>query len=247
MGFSFNFFGKQEVRRFNYRPRFYDPDEEERREMFGDHSKEKKEYVPGELVRGSLRDGNYKSAKEVTRNQKHLGMLTIVLLFAVVAAIFKYFPILMESYERARKPTEVHYRFYENHKFCSLTHFEKDVHGEFWKMDAITFDELKSECEAFKSEYRRSPFLFAEQEQAYMEYWENHGLPSSTSVKIEDLENEFLARYLLSPFLSTTDGTTVLIDVVDPSEGRMKYEFICTCCNAKASCSIDEWESAEWQ
>ena len=106
MGFSFNFFGKQEVRRFNYRPRLYNPDEEERREMFGDHSAEKKDYVPGELVRGSLRGGNYKSSKDVTRNQKYLGMLTIVLLFAVVYALFKYFPSLLESFEQERERQE---------------------------------------------------------------------------------------------------------------------------------------------
>lgn len=107
MGFSFNFFGKQEVRRFNYQPRLFDPEEEERREMFGDHS-EKKEYVPGELVRGSLRNGRYKSSKDVTRNQKYLGMLTIVLLFAVVYALFKYFPSLLDSLkqEQDKKQTE---------------------------------------------------------------------------------------------------------------------------------------------
>lgn len=96
MGFSFNFFGKQEVRRFNYRPRFYDPDEEERREKFGDHSKEKKEYVPGQIVRGSMRDGNYKDTRDVSRNQKYLGMAAIVLLFAVIYSMFKYFPNLIE-------------------------------------------------------------------------------------------------------------------------------------------------------
>lgn len=39
MGFSFNFFGKQEVRRFNYKPRFYDPETEERRKKYGDFTK----------------------------------------------------------------------------------------------------------------------------------------------------------------------------------------------------------------
>lgn len=95
MGFSFNFFGKQEVRRFNYKPRLYDPEEEERRQKFGDHSSEKKEYVPGELVRGSLRDENYKDIKDVTRNQKYLGMLTMLLLFAVVVALAIYYPRLI--------------------------------------------------------------------------------------------------------------------------------------------------------
>ena len=100
MGFSFNFFGKREIRKFNYRPRFYDPEEEARREMFGDHSngkKEKKEYVPGSYVKGSLRDGNYKETEDVTKDQKYLGMLTLILMFAVVFALFKYFPKLLEA------------------------------------------------------------------------------------------------------------------------------------------------------
>ena len=107
MGFSFNFFGKQEVRKFNYRPRFYDPEEEARREKFGNHAPEKKEYVPGELIRGSLRDGNYKETKDVTKNQKFMGVITMLLLFAVVFALFKYFPKLLEAMENARENQEV--------------------------------------------------------------------------------------------------------------------------------------------
>lgn len=104
MGFSFNFFGKQEVRKFNYRPRFYDPEAEARKQKFGDRSR--KEYVPGELVRGSLRDGNYKETEDVTRNQKFLGALTLILLFAVVFALYKYFPKLLESMEAERARQE---------------------------------------------------------------------------------------------------------------------------------------------
>ena len=103
MGFSFNFFGKQEILKFNYRPRFYDPEDEARKEKFGDHSAKKKEYVPGEIVRGSLRDGNYKETKDVTKNQKFLGVVTMILMFAVVFALFKYFPKLLESMERERE------------------------------------------------------------------------------------------------------------------------------------------------
>ena len=59
MGFNFSFFGKQEVRRFSYKPRFYDPEAEERRKKYGDFTKPKAEdYVPGSHVKGSLRDGN---------------------------------------------------------------------------------------------------------------------------------------------------------------------------------------------
>ena len=74
MGFSFNFFGKQEVRKFSYKPRFYDPEKEARRKRYGNVAKqeaaEKEEYKPGMHVRGSLRDGNYSHTEEIGRNQK---------------------------------------------------------------------------------------------------------------------------------------------------------------------------------
>lgn len=97
MGFNFNFFGKQEVRGFNYRPRFYDPEAEERRKKYGDFTKKDEKYVPGQHLKGSLRDGNYQKSKEVNRNQKAIGAVSLVLLFAVVYLIFKYFPLLVDS------------------------------------------------------------------------------------------------------------------------------------------------------
>ena len=51
--FNFSFFGKQEVRKFNYRPRFYDPETEERRKKYGDFTKprdKQEKYVPGSYV-----------------------------------------------------------------------------------------------------------------------------------------------------------------------------------------------------
>ena len=97
MGFSFNFFGKQEVRKFNYRPRFYDPEAEERRKKYGDFTKPKGEYVPGQHVKGSLRDGNHSRREDMAKNQKAIGMVTTALLFAVIYLIYKYFPILIDS------------------------------------------------------------------------------------------------------------------------------------------------------
>ena len=98
MGFSFNFFGKQEVRRFNYKPRFYDPEAEERRKKYGDFTKPKEEkYVPGNIVKGSFRDGNYQRKQEVSRNQKTIGAVSMILLFTVVYLIYKYFPLLVDS------------------------------------------------------------------------------------------------------------------------------------------------------
>ena len=100
MGFSFNFFGKQEVRRFNYRPRFYDPEAEERRKKYGDFTKPKEEYKAGSHIKGSFRDGNYQRTHDVAQNQKAIGVVTIILLFAVVYLIYKYFPILIDSLTR---------------------------------------------------------------------------------------------------------------------------------------------------
>lgn len=98
MGFSFNFFGTQEVRKFNYRPRFYDPEAEERRKKYGDFTKQKEEkYVPGNIVKGSLRDGNYQRKRDVSRNQKAIGAVSMLLLFAVVYLVYKYFPLLVDS------------------------------------------------------------------------------------------------------------------------------------------------------
>ena len=98
MGFSFNFFGTQEVRKFSYKPRFYDPETEERRKKYGDFTKPKdQKYVPGSIVKGSLRDGNYQRKQEVSRNQKAIGAVSMILLFTVVYLIYKYFPLLIDS------------------------------------------------------------------------------------------------------------------------------------------------------
>ena len=100
MGFNFSFFGTQEVRRFSYKPRFYDPEKEEQKKRLkkaGFKNEEEHSYVPGQHLRGSLRDGNYQRTKEVSRNQKTIGMVTMILLFAVVYLIYKYFPVLIDS------------------------------------------------------------------------------------------------------------------------------------------------------
>ena len=68
------------------------------RKKYGDFTKQKDtKYVPGQHVKGSLRDGKYHRTEEVSRNQKIIGMVTMVLLFAVVFLIFKYFPLLIDS------------------------------------------------------------------------------------------------------------------------------------------------------
>ena len=109
MGFNFSFFGKQDVRKFNYKPRFYDPEAEERRKKYGDFTKDtqKKEYVPGQSIKGSLRDGNYSRTEDLSRNQRFLGAISLILLFGVIFLLWKYFPILLDSMQNEQQKNEV--------------------------------------------------------------------------------------------------------------------------------------------
>ena len=109
MGFNFSFFGKQEVRKFNYKPRFYDPEAEERRTKYGDFTKDaqKKEYVPGQSIKGSLRDGNYSRTEDLSKNQRLLGAISLILLFGVIFLLWKYFPILLDSMQNEQQKNEV--------------------------------------------------------------------------------------------------------------------------------------------
>lgn len=107
MGFNFSFFGKQEVRKFSYRPRFYDPEAEERREKYGDFTKEKKEkYVPGQHLKGNLRDGSYSRTKDVSKNQKFLGAVSMFLMIAIIGLLVWFFNEYWEAEEKKRAEVE---------------------------------------------------------------------------------------------------------------------------------------------
>ncbi len=253
MGFSFNFFGKQEIRRFKYRPRLYDPEEEERREMFGDHSQQKKEYVPGELVRGSLRDENYKSTKDVSRNQKHMGMLTIVLLFAVVAALFKFFPVLLETAETEHQTLELldsYKAFCEEHSLCLYGSVEKRAVKAFWSRyqnAPFTFVDFQKGYKKFRDTHQMSPFTSAEMERSFMQYWDRHKISAVEPVKLQDVYDDFWTDHQVLPMTSPVDTSIRIIDVIYPTEMQMQYVFVCRACGEKKKFSIDEWEIAEWE
>ena len=100
-GFNFGFFGNQEHRVFNYKPRYYDPEEEERKRMFGDvdgtneKAKQDGTYVPGSSIRGAWRDGNYKRTRATqTRTQTIIGLITLLLIAAVLIYITKFYSLL---------------------------------------------------------------------------------------------------------------------------------------------------------
>ncbi|MBQ2522080.1 MAG: hypothetical protein II537_05185 [Bacteroidales bacterium] len=97
----FNFFGENEHNVFDYKPIYYDKDEEERRRMFGavDGSADKKAadgtYAPGSYIKGSLRGGNYqKSRSHLRRTQSIIGIISLVLIFVVLYFIAKFYTLL---------------------------------------------------------------------------------------------------------------------------------------------------------
>ena len=100
-GFNFGFFGNQEHRVFNYRPRYYDPEQEKRKAMFGDvdgtndQAREKGTYVPGESIRGAFRDGNYKRTRgTASRTQTIISLVTLLLIAVVLIYITKFYSLL---------------------------------------------------------------------------------------------------------------------------------------------------------
>ena len=97
----FNFFGDGEHRVFNYKPIYYDPEEEKRKQMFGavdgTVEKEKKEgtYVPGSYIKGSLRDGNYsRTRSHMSKTRSIIGIITLLLIVAVLWFIAKFYAML---------------------------------------------------------------------------------------------------------------------------------------------------------
>ena len=99
--FNFGFFGSQEHRVFNYKPRYYDPEEEERKRMFGDvdgtneKAKQEGKYVPGSSIRGAWRDGNYKRTRTTqSRTTVIISIITLLLIAVVLIYITKLYALI---------------------------------------------------------------------------------------------------------------------------------------------------------
>jgi hypothetical protein len=94
----FNFFGENEHRVFNYKPIYYNPEEEERKRRFGavdgTLDKEKKEgtYVPGSYVRGSFREGS-RTRTPMKAAQTIIGIISLILIAAVLIYIAKFYTL----------------------------------------------------------------------------------------------------------------------------------------------------------
>lgn len=100
MGY-FNMFGDNEHRVFNYKPIYYNPEEEERKRKFGavdgsvDKEKQDGTYVPGSYIKGSFRDGNYQRTRTpMRRAQTIIGIISLILIFVVLYFIAKFYSML---------------------------------------------------------------------------------------------------------------------------------------------------------
>ena len=97
----FNFFGDNEHRVFNYKPIYYDKEKDELKRRFGavdgsaDKEKEAGTYVPGSYIKGSMRDGNYQTTRtHMKKAQTIIGIVTMVLVFAVLYLVAKFYSLL---------------------------------------------------------------------------------------------------------------------------------------------------------
>lgn len=96
----FSFFGDQEHRVFNYKPRFYDPEEEERRQMFGkvdgsiERENKEKGHTPGSYIQGSFRNGNYSRRRGSSKAQTYIGIIGLLLVLIVLIYIAKFYQML---------------------------------------------------------------------------------------------------------------------------------------------------------
>ena len=85
----FNWFGESEHRVFNYKPRYYDKSEDERKQ------KEEEAYVPGSYLRGSMRNGRYSRTRgHSNKVQNIIGIIGLILVMIVLWNIAKFYTLL---------------------------------------------------------------------------------------------------------------------------------------------------------
>ncbi len=96
MKFNFGFFGTQEHRVFNYKPRYYDAEQDALKKKFGhvDGTYEKETYVPGAYLKGSFRDGNYQRTKTDGKTHAIIGLASLILFFVVLIMVTKFYGML---------------------------------------------------------------------------------------------------------------------------------------------------------
>lgn len=99
MNFNFSFFGTNDHRVFNYKPRYLDEEKQQRQEIFGkvDGSAKKETYVPGSYLRGSFTGENSQLRRGNGKAQKFIGLIALVLAFAIIFLVVKMWPLMMAA------------------------------------------------------------------------------------------------------------------------------------------------------
>ena len=157
MGFNFSFFGKQEVRRFHYIPRFYDPETEERRKKYGDFTKPKEEgYTPGKYIR------TQREARDASRGENNAmaGMVRLLLIAVVLGfAMLIFLPRFVRFAERAQEEKLGHVttdvervRVDESEDELTITLYEKHGDIDFTEFESLT-PEIINEIEEWNREH----------------------------------------------------------------------------------------------
>lgn len=101
--FNFGFFGEQKHRTFHYTPRYYDPEEEARKQKFGDvdgtREREAAEgkYVPGSYLRGSFTSENGRYKSHTGKLHSLIGLVGLVLLAVAMVYFAKIYGPMRES------------------------------------------------------------------------------------------------------------------------------------------------------
>jgi len=97
----FNFFGDSEHRVFDYKPVYFNKEEDERKRKFGavdgseQRARENGTYTPGASIKGAFRDGNYQiNHSHTTKVQTIIGIVTMILLVVVLYFIAKFYSLL---------------------------------------------------------------------------------------------------------------------------------------------------------
>lgn len=89
----FNWFGESEHHVFNYKPRYYDKEAEERKQKFG--KVDGSNYEPGQYLRGSFRNGNYsREHGHANKAQNIIGIIGLIMVVTVLIFIAKFYTLL---------------------------------------------------------------------------------------------------------------------------------------------------------
>ncbi len=109
MGLNFSFFKTPKHRVFTYQPLYFDEQKERLEELKNDARREKAEkeglrwknerYIPGKNIRGSIRGANQRNRRHAMNptTRKVVGVLSIILVIAIMFYAADYFRLLIES------------------------------------------------------------------------------------------------------------------------------------------------------